>query len=421
MSITKDLEIKISNGVAKLSEDVYVYQKDRGVELRLKLNLIRTNYRSAVRSSLFEVDRLFAGATILKPNGQLIDRERVEVIDNIITFTIDEELTNEVDEIGTYKIQFHLYDLEDNRISIPPIEFEVKELLTSHVNEDGASKFGVVDKSSADACLVSDDGKEMEIFVDGKYIKTVWNSGDLITSVKLNKVEEAIEYLDNKLSSILTDDYLLNIEMIPYSTANDSNISTVKDALDKLLYVDLSISLNSNVSTTLEKGRVIDSITFNWSYNKRVVSQIFNNEVLDADVRVYAYSSPLSSNKTFTLSANDGSKSFNKSISFSFLNGRYWGVSNSSTTYDSNFINTFSKELSSSRGKTFTVNCGADQHIYYCIPTSFGTPTFTVGGFSGGFNKVSTIQFVNIYGHTESYDIYKSTNNNLGNTTVVVS
>lgn len=419
MSITRNLDIKISNGEAKLSEEVYVYQKDRGVELKLKLNLFRINHRSAVRSSLFEASTLFAGATILKPNGQVISREKVEVIDNIITFTIDEDFTDQVDEIGIYKIQFHLYDLENNRISIPPIQFEVKELL-GHVNEDDSFKFGIVGKSSADACLVSDDGKEMEIFVDGKYIKTVWNSGDLITSVKLNKIEEAIEYLDNKLSNILTDDDYLNVDMMPYSTANDSNILTVKDALDKLLYVDLSISLNSNVATTLERGRVINSITFSWSYNKKVVSQIFNNETLNVDTRTYAYSSPLSSNKTFTLTANDGTKSFSRNISFSFLNGRYWGVSNS-TSYDSNFVNSLSKELSSSRSKTFTVNCGADQYIYYCIPTSFGTPTFTVGGFSGGFNKVSTIQFTNIYGYTESYNIYKSANNNLGSTTVVVS
>ena len=167
MSITRNLDIKISNGQAKLSEEVYVYQKDRGIELKLKLNLIRVNYRSAVRSSLFEVDRLFAGATILKPNGQIINRDKVEVIDNIITFTIDEEFTDEVDEIGIYKIQFHLYDLEDNRISIPPIQFEVKELLASNINEDETFEFGVVGKSSADACLVTDDGKEMEIFVDG--------------------------------------------------------------------------------------------------------------------------------------------------------------------------------------------------------------------------------------------------------------
>lgn len=419
MSITKDLEIKISNGVAKLSEDVYVYQKDRGIELRLKLNLIRTNYRSAVRASLFEATTLFAGATILKPNGEVISREKVKIVDNIISFTIDREFTDQVDEVGIYKVQFHLYDFEDNRISIPPIEFEVKELLAD-IDEGGPLKIGRVDFSNADTYLVADDGKEMEIFIDGKYIKTVWNSGDLITSVKLNKIEEAIEYLGDKLSNILTDDNYLDIDMMPYSTASDSNILTVKDALDKLLYVDLSISLNSNVSTTLEKGRVIDNITFNWNYNKKVVSQIFNNEVLNTDVRVYNYSSPLSSNKTFTLTANDGTKAFSRNISFNFLNGRYWGVSNSAS-YDSDFINGLSKELSSSRSKTFTVNCGSDQYIYYCIPTSFGTPTFTVGGFSGGFSKVSTIQFVNVYGHTESYDIYKSTNNNLGNTTVVVS
>ncbi len=420
MSIIKNLEIKISNGEARLSEDVYVYQNDRGVQLKLKLNLIRTNYRSAIRSSLFEASTLFAGATILKPNGEVIGREKVEVVDNIITFTIDEEFTDQVDEIGIYKIQFHLYDLEDNRITIPPIQFEVKELL-GHVNDDDSVyEYGVVDKSKAGLCLVADDGSEMELFSNGKYIKTVWSSGDLITSVKLNKIENAIEDLDGKLSNILTDDNFLDIEMIPYSTANDTNITSVKDALDKLLYVNLSISLNSNVATTLEKGRVIDSITFSWSYNKKVISQTFNNESLNVDVRSYIYNSPLSSNKTFTLSANDGTNSFSRNISFSFLNGRYWGVSNN-TSYNSDFVNSLSKELASSRSKTFTVNCGQDQYIYYCIPTSFGTPTFTVGGFSGGFNKVDTIQFTNSSGFTESYDIYKSTNSNLGNTTVVVS
>ena len=39
---------------------------------------------------------------------------------------IDED---ELDEIGIYNIQFHFYDNEDNRITIPPVQFEVKELL----------------------------------------------------------------------------------------------------------------------------------------------------------------------------------------------------------------------------------------------------------------------------------------------------
>ena len=67
------------------------------------------------------------------------------------------------------------------------------------------------------------------------------------------------------------------------------------------------------------------------------------------------------------------------------------------------------------------MNCGEGQYIFYCVPASFGSCSFKVGGFEGGFNKVDTIQFTNASGYTESYDIYKSTNSNLGNTTVVVS
>ncbi|MBP3930061.1 MAG: hypothetical protein J6D47_10920 [Peptostreptococcaceae bacterium] len=54
MSIIRDLELKVSNGEARLNEDIYVYQKDRGVELRFKLDFIRNNYRSTVRSLLFD-------------------------------------------------------------------------------------------------------------------------------------------------------------------------------------------------------------------------------------------------------------------------------------------------------------------------------------------------------------------------------
>ena len=69
---------------------------------------------------------------------------------------------------------------------------------------------------------------------------------------------------------------------------------------------------------------------------------------------------------------------------------------------------------------TFNVSCGDGQYVYFAIPTRFGTPTFSVGGFSGGFVKVSTLDFTNKFGYTEPYDIWKSENSNLGKITVVV-
>ena len=417
MAIFKNMDIRISEGVATFNEKFYVYQHDKGIELHLKLNLFKTSFGTTRKRITFTNPTVFVGATILKPSGDVIGRDKIELENDTIRFKIDEDLTDDIDEIGIYKIQFHLYDDEDNRITIPPVEFEVKELIG--IVGQSNNKNGVVGRSNINECVVAEETNTIDIFSNGKYIKTQWLSGDLITAEKLNKIEIAIETVNDKLNNVLVDD-MVNINKVAYSTANDPNILTVKDALDKLLYFDLTINLSSNKSTTVEKGTILSNVIFNWSYNKSINSQTFNNVNLDNSVRSYTYAESFNTNKTFILSANDGKKDFSRSIGFSFLNGRYWGVSNSNT-YDSNFIKSLSKELASSRGKTFTVNCGSGQHIFYCIPSSFGTPTFTVGGFSGGFNKVQTIQFTNASEFTESYDIWKSTNSNLGNTTVVVS
>lgn len=418
ISISKSLDIKIVNGQAKLSEKFYVYQNDRGIELRLKVNLSKFSFKSNYSTYSGSDEEIFVGATILKPNRAVLSREKILLKDSIIRFRIDEDITDEIDEIGVYTIQFHLYDNENGRITLPPVEFEVKELIGKvFTSEDGVA---IVDESEVDNCVIEAENRTIDIFVNGKYIKTYWSRGDLISAERLNKIETALETFDNRFGNFLNEEDTVDISKLAYSNPSDINISSVKDALDKLLYFDLSISLSSSVATTLEKGFVVEAVVFNWTYNKEIVSQTFMSIPLDKNGRNYRYTTEFSTNKTFTLTANDGVKNFSKSISFSFLNGRYWGVSNVSE-YNSDFIKTLSKELSSSRNKTFTVNCGEGQHIFYCIPTNFGTPTFTVGGFSGGFSKVSTIQYSNIHGHVESYDIWKSTNSNLGNTTVVVS
>ena len=67
----------------------------------------------------------------------------------------------------------------------------------------------------------------------------------------------------------------LPCENILYTTEADTSIETVKDALDKLLYSPLTISF-STPTTIFEKGTVIESIWFNWSYNKKIVRPLSN-------------------------------------------------------------------------------------------------------------------------------------------------
>lgn len=205
-----------------------------------------------------------------------------------------------------------------------------------------------------------------------------------------------------------------------YENPISSTIVDYKTALDYLLYFDLSISFSCNQSTNLEMGAVVNSVNFNWSYNKdNITYQSFNGTVLDNTVRAYLYDVPFSSNKTFTLIAKDDRKQQNRTISFKFSLGRYWGVSSSSSASGEE-IASFTKELSSTPTKTFTVSASDGQYIYYCYPTSWGESTFFVGGFEGGFTLIGNAQVMNTQGYITEYRVYRSTNHSLGSTTVEV-
>lgn len=129
MSISKNLEIKINNDQATLSEKFYIYQYDKGIDLYIKINIAKLQIDSRSISMLSELEGARAGVTILKPNGSVIGRTDLEISNDLVKFTIDETLTDELDEVGIYKIQFHLYDGSNNRITIPPVQFEVKPLI----------------------------------------------------------------------------------------------------------------------------------------------------------------------------------------------------------------------------------------------------------------------------------------------------
>jgi len=129
MAITKDLKIKINGDKAAFTENFYIYQNDRGVELNIKVSMPKLKISKRTTSLLAELDGATGGAIIVKPNGDVVMGKNVFVSNDILKFTIDHELTDDLDEIGMYQIQFHLYDDQNNRITIPPVEFEVKQLI----------------------------------------------------------------------------------------------------------------------------------------------------------------------------------------------------------------------------------------------------------------------------------------------------
>lgn len=178
-----------------------------------------------------------------------------------------------------------------------------------------------------------------------------------------------------------------------------------------------SISVSPNVS---EKGSTVSEITAKWSYNKDIVSQLIDGVATAIGDRNKTLTGEFTTDKTVTLKATSKTnRTVTVSAKLAFKNGIYYGAS-SSTTYNSTLVNSLTKVLDENKARTITVNAGAGQYIYYSYPSRLGTALFNVGGFDGGFSEVARIQFTNASGYTEEYIIYKSTNANLGNTTVVI-
>ena len=146
---------------------------------------------------------------------------------------------------------------------------------------------------------------------------------------------------------------------------------------------------------------------------------MLNNEEIETTLREKTYDL-LSNNTDYILRAtsnNDIDKT--KTVSLKFYNGIYYGKSNN-TNYNAQLISSLTKVLSNSKNRTITVNASDGEYIYYCVPTRLGQCNFNVGGFDGGFDKVATIDYMNSNSYTEQYDIYKSTNAGLGNTTITI-
>ena len=215
-----------------------------------------------------------------------------------------------------------------------------------------------------------------------------------------------------------------------YGNESLPSVTNVEECLDaiiaKIYYVNPSItSFTCNPSrTAYEMGEKVTSVTFTWTYNKDMVSQTLTGcDLADETVRTATYSTEFNSNKTFTLSASDGTNSTSANKSFTFQNKVHHGSASIPSTYDSAFILSLNGALKGGKGGTYTTIVGSGEYFYIAMPTSFNNSdvlTGKIGGFDTDFGKVATIQHTNASGYTTSYNIYKSTNSNLGNISMVI-
>lgn len=202
-----------------------------------------------------------------------------------------------------------------------------------------------------------------------------------------------------------------------------------RQLIDDLAYTAIAFASASATNATNEIGSIVTETVIVWSFNKEPKTQTIKfgsevAEVLDKSIRSKTYSGKtITSNTSIVVTATDERDAqASRTLNITFQPRAYWGVAQDKEFYDSIDILALSEStLTNTRTRTINVNAGEGEHIIYAIPSSFGTPTFKINGFEGGFVKVGTINFTNASGYSQNYDVYKSVNPNLGSTQVVVS
>ena len=205
--IYKQCMLTIANNTATLDEDIYLYRLDKNVELYF--TIVNNKYKfdksdlnniiNITNASFFQV-RLYKDDQI-KYTFAIQPTEKGQAI-----LTITDQLIDEPIEVGDYDFQISLLDADKtSMISMPIVS---KQLHVCEPLVDAVSN-STIDTAAIDTAsvMMSDEGDLPVVDSTGKYIPTLWDTGDTISKAKINHIEKGIlqahiDALANKIPKV---------------------------------------------------------------------------------------------------------------------------------------------------------------------------------------------------------------------------
>ena len=253
--------ITINKGEAKIDTPIILYRGDREVEINFTLKGSPFRYRSNDAINLIEqTDADYAQLIIKVPNDRNpIFSEITETKKGSVILTITAEMIDEIEELGKYDFQIRLFDSDKtSRATIPPVTggIEIREPIA--IEDEIVSTSNEVNVATANYAVTT-TATPLDVFdEDGNYIETTWTDKMLITDSRLNKIEDGITGVNQKIANIDVPEvdltgYAKKTD-IPTKTSqltNDSDFATNASVDEKIAGIDLSgVDLTGYAKTT---------------------------------------------------------------------------------------------------------------------------------------------------------------------------
>lgn len=339
MAIFYNYTITVNGNKASMDKNIYLYRKNKNVDYYFEIKNACFKFEDEI-NYIISYNAKYARFRVIKPDGTKFFTEKREVENGYAKFSVTEDLIDERAEVGTYVFQIDLYDGSNGFITIPPIynQFHVLEPLFDE-DESGA---GQVDISSVNVAYIGDTLEKVTIFDEnGVYVKTFWKPKEIISSVRMNKIEEGIYSLSQKVADL---------------TFKPISITSFKSNLSKTVY-------EKNIET-------INSCKFTWSTSMIPKSISLTDCTVETSDTSYTYNKTISDTKTFTLSVTDSKNNVrSSSITFTFVYPFYYGTFTNSLTEADIKNEVKLVELKNNKTLTLTYN---DMKVFYAYPKAYG-------------------------------------------------
>ena len=182
--------VKIGDKESIIDNPIILYRGDGEVEV--EFTLVGNKFTFTDSGNVIKSTRATHGQLVINtPNKGNIFSEITECHEGKVVFIITKEMIDELTEVGLYDFQIRLFDdSQTSRVTIPPI-FQGIDIRNSNDTEDDS---GLVDFGRVGLAILGDGERgSIDTFLSsGEYNKTNWNTNDVISSVKLNKIEDAL-------------------------------------------------------------------------------------------------------------------------------------------------------------------------------------------------------------------------------------
>lgn len=408
MSISKTLIVSINKDKAKAQEKMYIYKNDVGVDIYVELSNLGYKF-DGVKNNF-----RYANALFKTPSEAVHIVNQLPIVNKRIKFSFTQDIVDLIQEIGNYELQFQLFDVNQNRLTIPSYYFEVKEPLGNTTLE---FDLALADYAKADYSYISEE-EEMLFAIDDGYVRTNWNVGDLITSNRLNNMENGISLaLEQKNEDIYVSNKPSTVEIggIPIGYVSDG--ISLTELIDAMLhpYKAPNVSVSMSPSTTLyELGSVIKTLTLNvkTTQGSENISDVTllrdGNNLKTSSIANFSQTvEDIKANSTFNAYARDEKKiTYSNTLYINFVDPIYIGALSNVTTSE---IKKMTKIIANPSSQSYTYNI-TNQKMCIAFPSNWKLKSiFDVNGFdiTSSFSS-QLFNMICLDGKSKSYTVYCS-------------